>query len=75
LAEGLTAAAIGRRLSIAPRTVTKHLEHVYTKLGVSDRLAAVMQAYARGILLERGDAAGKLRYDGAGVGDRVERDA
>jgi ATP/maltotriose-dependent transcriptional regulator MalT len=44
LAEGLTAAAIGRRLGIAPRTVTKDLEHIYAKLHTSDRLSAVLKA-------------------------------
>jgi hypothetical protein len=50
LAEGLTAAAIGRRLTIAPRTVTKHLEHVYAKLHTSDRLSAVLRAQRLGLL-------------------------
>ena len=42
LAEGLTAASIGRRLMITERTVHKHLQHSYTKLGVTDRLGAVL---------------------------------
>ena len=41
LSRGLTAAAIGRRLSISPRTVQVHLGNVYRKLGVHDRLMAV----------------------------------
>lgn len=44
LAEGLTAASIGRRLTIAERTVHKHLERTYIKLGVADRLGAVLRA-------------------------------
>src|SRR5262249_6743957 len=32
LAEGLTAFSIARRLSSSPRTVNKHLEHIYRKL-------------------------------------------
>jgi ATP/maltotriose-dependent transcriptional regulator MalT len=35
---------IGRRLQIAERTVHKHLEGCYSKLGVADRLSAVLQA-------------------------------
>jgi len=31
-------------LQISPRTVHKHLEHVYAKLGVETRTAAVMRA-------------------------------
>ncbi len=50
LADGLTAGAIGRRLLIAERTVQKHLERCYTKLGVADRLAAVLRAQHLGLL-------------------------
>ena len=52
LAEGLTAEAIGRRLGVSRHTVRKHLEHLYRKLGVGDRLVAVREARARGILPE-----------------------
>lgn len=51
LVEGLTAGAIGRRLAIGERTVQKHLEHTYTKLGVRDRLSAVLRAQHLGLLL------------------------
>jgi DNA-binding CsgD family transcriptional regulator len=51
LAEGLTAASIGRRLAIAERTVQKHLQRCYLKLGVADRLAAVQRAKSIGLLL------------------------
>jgi DNA-binding CsgD family transcriptional regulator len=44
LAEGLTAAAIGHRLMISERTVHKHLQRTYSKLGVTDRLSAVLVA-------------------------------
>ena len=50
LAEGLTAAAIGRRLGISTRTVHKHLEHVYAKLGTADRLTTVLRARQMGLL-------------------------
>ncbi len=40
LAEGRTAVSIGRYLSASPRTVGKHLEHIYLKTGAHDRLAA-----------------------------------
>lgn len=53
LADGLTAASIGRRLAIAERTVQKHLEHSYAKLGVTDRLGAVLQAQRLGVLRSR----------------------
>lgn len=50
LAQGLTAATIARRLAIAERTVQKHLQRCYTKLGVADRLAAVLRAQHIGLL-------------------------
>ncbi len=50
LGEGLTALAIARRLQTSPRTVQKHLEHVYRKLGVRDRLMAVQRAREAGLL-------------------------
>ncbi|MFC5521098.1 helix-turn-helix transcriptional regulator [Polaromonas jejuensis] len=46
LACGKTDAEIAALLSISPRTVQKHLEHVYVKLGVETRTAAVMRALA-----------------------------
>ncbi|WP_214407096.1 helix-turn-helix transcriptional regulator [Pseudonocardia lacus] len=50
LADGLTAAAIARRLAIGERTVHKHLEHVYAKLRVTDRLSAVVRAQHQGLI-------------------------
>lgn len=50
LALGCTAEAIGRRLGCAPRTVHKHLEHLYRKLHVSDRLSAVRVGEAGGLV-------------------------
>lgn len=39
VAEGLTNGAVARRLYISPHTVNTHLRHVFTKLGVSNRVA------------------------------------
>ena len=44
VAEGLTDAAIAHRLGCRPRTIDKHLEHIYRKLGVSCRTAAMAAA-------------------------------
>lgn len=46
LACGKTDVDIAALLAISPRTVQKHLEHVYVKLGVETRTAAVMRALA-----------------------------
>ena len=46
LAGGKTDAEIAALLAISPRTVQKHLEHIYVKLGVETRTAAVMRALA-----------------------------
>jgi DNA-binding CsgD family transcriptional regulator len=47
VADGLTDAAIGHRLGCSPKTVTKHLEHIYRRLGVSCRTAAIATAGSR----------------------------
>lgn len=51
LTGGLTAGAIGSRLSISTRTVHTHIDHVYRKLGVHDRLMAVRVAQECGLRL------------------------
>jgi two-component system, NarL family, nitrate/nitrite response regulator NarL len=49
-ADGLSAPEIGDRLYLSPATVKTHLQHLYGKLGVSDRAAAVAEAMRRGLL-------------------------
>jgi len=44
LAAGKTDKEIGEILGMSPRTVQKHLQHIYEKLGVETRTAAVMRA-------------------------------
>ena len=41
LAEGLSTQVIAHRLGCSPRTIDKHLERTYRKLGVSDRVNAL----------------------------------
>ena len=41
---------IGRRLFISADTVKTHLEHIYQKLGASDRTAAVAEAMRRRLI-------------------------
>lgn len=44
LAHGLSNGAIARQLALSERTIAKHLEHIYGKLGVGNRTAAVARA-------------------------------
>jgi len=41
VADGRTNVSIAHTLEVSPRTVAKHLEHIYRKFGVSSRAAAV----------------------------------
>lgn len=41
LGKGLTGVAIGHLLGVSPRTVAKHLEHAYAKLGCTNRIDAL----------------------------------
>jgi len=50
VANGNTNAVIAERLHISEATVKTHLIHIYDKLAVSDRAAAVARAYERGFL-------------------------
>lgn len=54
LARGFPNKAIARELGISPKTVSNHLEHAYTKLGVSTRAAATMKALQHGIVIADG---------------------
>ena len=51
VALGRTNADIGKELFISEATVKTHLLHIYAKLGVNDRAAAVATAYERGLLV------------------------
>ena len=44
IGRGKTDPEIALLLSISPRTVQKHVEHIFTKMGVETRTAAVMRA-------------------------------
>ncbi|WP_435888881.1 response regulator transcription factor [Streptomyces niveus] len=52
VAEGCTNAEIGRHLFIGESTVKTHLLRIFTKLGVTDRTAAVTNAMRHGLLAE-----------------------
>ncbi|MGV9773047.1 response regulator [Streptosporangium sp. NPDC003464] len=50
IARGATNREAARRLFISEATVKTHLLHIYAKLGVNDRAAAVAVAFERGVL-------------------------
>ncbi|MER5320517.1 response regulator transcription factor [Streptosporangium roseum] len=50
IAQGTTNREVAVRLFISEATVKSHLLHIYTKLGVNDRAAAVAVAFRRGLL-------------------------
>jgi DNA-binding NarL/FixJ family response regulator len=50
VATGKTNQEIGLELEISEKTVEKHLEGVFTKLGVASRVEAAVQAIRRGIV-------------------------
>lgn len=50
LRQGMTARTLARALAISERTVHKHLQHIYRKLGANDRVSALVAASAAGLL-------------------------
>jgi HD-GYP domain-containing protein (c-di-GMP phosphodiesterase class II) len=48
--KGLTTREIADRLYISPKTADHHIQHVYTKIGVSTRAAAALWAIQQGVL-------------------------
>jgi HD-GYP domain-containing protein (c-di-GMP phosphodiesterase class II) len=52
LARGLSNKEIARRLVISPKTAGNHVEHIYAKIGVGNRVAAGLFAVRHGLLPE-----------------------
>jgi DNA-binding NarL/FixJ family response regulator len=53
VAQGTSNRDAAARLFISEATVKTHLMHIYGKLGVNDRAAAVAEAFNRGLLIPR----------------------
>jgi DNA-binding NarL/FixJ family response regulator len=54
VARGTTNREAAKRLFISEATVKTHLLHIYAKLGVNDRAAAVAVGFDRGLLTPKG---------------------
>ena len=55
IAQGETNRGAAARLFVSEATIKTHLLHIYAKLDVGDRAAAVAVAYERGLLRSRAD--------------------
>ncbi|HEX3609974.1 MAG TPA: HD domain-containing phosphohydrolase [Solirubrobacterales bacterium] len=58
LARGLSNKEIAQRLVISPKTAGNHVEHIYAKIGASNRAAASLFAVQHGLLPEEEFAVG-----------------
>jgi HD-GYP domain-containing protein (c-di-GMP phosphodiesterase class II) len=50
LARGLANKEIARRLGVSPKTISNHVEHIYTKIDVGSRAAATLYATQHGLV-------------------------
>jgi DNA-binding CsgD family transcriptional regulator len=54
VADGLSTRDIAGRLFISAKTADHHIQHIYTKTGVSNRAAATRWAIDQGVVGDRG---------------------
>ena len=56
---GLSNKEIAKRLVISPKTTGDHIEHIYTKIGATNRAAAGLFAMQHGLMPEEGFPVGE----------------
>jgi DNA-binding CsgD family transcriptional regulator len=52
VARGLSTKEIAQQLKMSPKTAGNHIEHIYSKIGARNRVAASLFAVERGLLPE-----------------------
>ena len=55
IGRGRSNGEIAEALVVTPHTVKTHVAHILTKLGVRDRVQAVIYLYESGVIRPRGD--------------------
>jgi DNA-binding CsgD family transcriptional regulator len=50
ITRGMSTQEVAQRLFLSPKTVDHHIQHIYTKIGVSSRAAAAMWAMEHGLV-------------------------
>ena len=74
LARGLTNKQIAAQLVISPKTVGNHAEHIYAKIGATNRAGAGLFAMRHGLLPEEHPRTRRRRrQDGANASCRPHR--
>jgi DNA-binding NarL/FixJ family response regulator len=53
MAKGMTSYSISLVLNVSVHTVRNHINRIYEKLGVNDRVSAVMKAFSLGLLSDK----------------------
>ena len=74
MAMGLSNAEIGRRLFLAEATVKTDVARVLAKLGLRDRLQAVVYSYESGWYARKARSRDKSGLCGTGVGELAAHD-
>ena len=69
LARGLVTKQVARRLGISVKTADNHIQHIYTKLGVTNRAAATRWAFDHDVVEAAAGGGSGGRGPGAPLAD------